>query len=97
MNLRSYLNAGFTHEEAAQRSLKVEANDPKRAGRNASKTKYFGEFSRYAVFAVHTRFDAVSWFVTDAEGITDEQVKRGERAPVIRQEPTYEAAIAGLQ
>jgi len=76
--------------------LKSETNNPARAGQDASKRRYFGECSRYAVFAVHTRFDAVQWFVTDAQGVTDEQVRRGELPPVIRQEPTYEAAIASL-
>jgi len=74
-----------------------QVNDPKRAGQNASKVRYFGEFSRYAVFAVHTRDSAVCWFVTDAAGISDDEVRAGEFPPVIRQEPTYEAAIKGLE
>lgn len=78
-------------------SIKVQANDPGRAGQNASDAVLFGEFDRYAVFAVHTRFDAVSWFVVDAEGVTDAQVRAKQLPPVIRQEPTYEAAIADLQ
>jgi hypothetical protein len=76
---------------------KVEANDPTRAGQDASKRQYFGEFNRYSVFAVHTRFDAVQWFVTDAETITDAQVRAGQLPAVIRQETTREAAMAGLQ
>ena len=76
---------------------KVQPNDPNRAGQDASKRQYFGAFDRYSVFAVHTRFDAVCWFVTDAEGITDDQVRAGEFPPVIRQEATREAAMAGLR
>jgi hypothetical protein len=76
---------------------KVEPNDPTRAGQDASKRQYFGEFGRYAVFAVHTRFDAVCWFVTDAESIADAQVRAGEFPAVIRQEATREAAMAGLR
>jgi hypothetical protein len=76
---------------------KVQPNDPKRAGQDASKRHYFGEFNRYSVFAVHTRFDVVQWFVTDAESVTDAQVRAGELPAVIRQEATREAAMAGLQ
>lgn len=97
MKIRTYLNAGYSYEEAARKSLKVQSNDPARAGQIASKVSYFGEFGRYSVYAVHTRFDAVQWFVTDAEGVTDEQVRHREMPPVIRQESTYEAAVAGLQ
>lgn len=96
MQLLSYLNAGYTHEEAVRKSLRVKPNDATRAGQDAGRRHYFGEFGRYCVVAVHTRFDAVCWFVMDAHGITDEQVRRGEFPPVIRQEATYEAAISGL-
>lgn len=67
------------------------SNDPLRAGQLASDSIRFGEFNRYDLFAVHTRFDAVSFFVKDAETPDDDGF-----ATVIRQEPTPEAAVAGL-
>ena len=67
-------------------------NNPNLAGCHASNAETFGEFGRYQVYAVHTRFDAVSWFVADAE-ITDAL----GYAEIIRQEPSYELAVAGLK
>lgn len=49
--------------------LSCDKNNSRRAGQPASAKLLFGEFSRFAVFAVHTRFDAVEWFVTDAETV----------------------------
>lgn len=72
--------------------LTARPNAPHLAGSPASNKESFGEFSRYAVMAVHTRFDAVQWFVFDAE-TTDELT--GLPA-VIRQEDTLESAVAGL-
>lgn len=46
-------------------------NDPAKAGQLASRKVSFGDLSRFAVAAVHTRFDAVSWFVWDAEQTDD--------------------------
>ena len=66
-------------------------NDPRRPGQRASVSLTFGEFGRYMLYAVHTRFDAVSWFVQDAETPDAEGY-----ATVIRQEPTPELAVAGL-
>jgi hypothetical protein len=37
-------------------------NDPTRRGQLAAPMRIFGEYSRYAVAPVHTRFDAVEWF-----------------------------------
>ncbi|MCI0393205.1 MAG: hypothetical protein MOB07_31135 [Acidobacteria bacterium] len=71
-------------------------NDPNRAGQHATQPEYCGEHKRYSVFAVHTRFDTVCWFVTDALGITDAEVKAGKFPPVIRQEKTREEAMRGL-
>jgi hypothetical protein len=72
--------------------LLPERNDPSRAGQHATAKYLFGPFNRYAVFAVHTRFDAVSWFVTDAEQFDDVT-----GAPlVIRQEATRQLAVRGL-
>ena len=42
-------------------------NNPSKAGKRAGRAKFFGENSRFAVYPVHTRFDAVSWMVSDAE------------------------------
>lgn len=66
-------------------------NDPSRAGQLASSRERFGEFGRYAVAPVHTRFDALQWFVWDAERPDEDG-----RATIIRQEETREAAIAAL-
>ncbi len=66
-------------------------NIPARAGERAGPAKTLGEFGRYRVYPVHTRFEAIEWFVTDGER-TDEY----GLATVIRQEPTYEAAVSGL-
>lgn len=66
-------------------------NSPNLAGKRAGKSETFGPFSRFAVFPIHTRFDAVTWIVTDAERIDDLGL-----AAVIRQEPTKALAMAGL-
>ena len=67
-------------------------NNPSKKGAKASPSAVFGECSRYRVYAVHTRFDKVSWFVCDAE-----QVDCITGAPlVIRQEASLEAAIKDL-
>ena len=72
-------------------SSSAAANDTSKAGQLAGERQFFGEFSRYCVFPVHTRFDRVSWFVKDAERPAPDG-----RAEVIRQEDTLEAAVAGL-
>lgn len=68
------------------------SNDPKQAGRFASRKITFGNFSRYAVAAVHTRFGSLEWFVWDAQfpSSTGETV-------VIRQKPTFVEAVEGLE
>jgi hypothetical protein len=48
-------------------NFNVQANNPNLKGERASRKCVFGECSRFAVYASHTRFDAVEWFVTDAE------------------------------
>lgn len=68
----------------------AQKNNPAQKGALASAKVAFGPAKRYALGAVHTRGDAVQWFVWDAE--TDD---RGMPA-VIRQEDTAQAAIAGL-
>jgi hypothetical protein len=67
-------------------------NIPSLAGQQAGTKQFFGEYRRYAVYPVHTRFDAVSWFVADAMNL-DEVTGF---ASIIRQADTKEAAIAGL-
>lgn len=69
----------------------VDANNPAQKGQRASRKVLFGDCSRYAIAALHTRFDAVTYFVWDAE--TDDGTGRPE---VIRQEDTAEAALAAL-
>lgn len=67
-------------------------NNPKLAGQLAAKKELFGGHSRYAIAPIHTRFDAVEWFVWDAEQI-DKQTKL---ASVIRQAQTKAEALVGL-
>lgn len=73
------------------RKPNAKPNDPGKAGQRASKPTTFGPNSRYAVYAIHTRFDAVAWVVADAEQPDDLSLPS-----IIRQEPSYESAIAGL-
>jgi hypothetical protein len=68
-------------------------NNPAFAGRLASDKVLFGECSRYALFAVHTRGNSVQWFVADAESV-DELTGLPR---IVRQAATPEQAIAGLQ
>jgi len=69
----------------------IPVNNPALKGQLAAKKKFFDNF-RYAVAPVHTRFDAVEWFVWDAEHPNS---KMG-RAEVIRQAATLEEALKGL-
>lgn len=46
--------------------IKTEANNSARRGEPASAKVLFGDACRYAVYAIHTRFDAVCWVVKDA-------------------------------
>lgn len=68
-------------------------NNPALAGSLAKKKEFFGDHSRYAIAPVHTRFDAVEWFVWDAMHPYSD-MNRG--AEVIRQAATREEALAGL-
>ncbi len=80
-------------ETALLKSLKVEPNDPAQRGQYASLSALFGETSRYKLFAVHTRFDAVQWMVEDAENMVD--AGAGIKFPaVIAQENDPLTAIA---
>ena len=68
-------------------------NKPNLKGQLAARKVLFGDCSRYAVAPVHTRFDAVEWFVWDAE----HPRRNGDgRAHVIRQAATLEEALYGL-
>ena len=67
-------------------------NNPNLAGQRANKKELFGQFNRYAVYAIHTRFNCVEWIVTDAEKM-DELTGLPS---IIRQADTREKAIQGL-
>lgn len=67
-------------------------NNPMLRGKRAAPKQRFGDFGRFAIAPVHTRFDAIEWLVWDAETI-DEATGLAE---VIRQGPTMEEAIRGL-
>lgn len=81
----------MTKQNEVQKAPKADKNDARQAGRQASAKVLFGENSRFAAFAVHTRFESVQWFVADAERPDDLGL-----ASVIRQEPTFDAAVRGL-
>ncbi len=66
-------------------------NKPALRGTLAAKKQFFGAWSRYAVAPIHTRFDAVEWFVWDAEQTDDKGL-----AEVVRQSATLDDAIDGL-
>jgi len=68
------------------------SNVPSLAGKAATKKRLFGEYRRYAVWAIHTRFDAVCWVVADAH-VTDPVTGGPE---IIRQAATEAEAVAGL-
>lgn len=68
-----------------------ETNDPSRKGQRASMIMAFGKYKRYAVYATHTRFNYVEWFVEDAEAVAD-----GVPPPVIRQGADFWVAVHGL-
>ena len=90
-----YIKCMVSYETAEQREEKKmqnPINDPNHAGALASRKIFFGENSRYAVAAVHTRFDSVSWFVWDAEEI--DPVTDGPA--VIRQADTFREAMDGF-
>lgn len=69
------------------------ANKPERKGELAARKRLFGDCSRYAVAPVYTRFDAVQWFVWDAE---HPWINDTGRPAIIRQASTLEEALHGL-
>lgn len=46
-------------------------NDPTLPGQKAGEVETIGANGRYELFPVHTRFDAVAWFVLDREVVDD--------------------------
>lgn len=70
---------------------KVSANNPALKGQLAGQKLLFGEFSRYAVAPIFTRFEAVEWFVWDAEILNSYG-----NPEVIRQASSFEEAVNGL-
>ena len=72
--------------------MRTQPNDPARAGQLASRKTLFGERRRYAVAAVHTRFEAVTYFVWDAERPDEDG-----RPTIVRQESSLKDAVAGLR
>lgn len=47
------------------------ANNPALKGKRASRARFLGPFKRFAVYAMHTRFEAVAWVVCDAEAVCE--------------------------
>lgn len=66
-------------------------NTPALAGKMAGRAIPAGEFGRYRVYPVHTRFDAVQWFATDADRLDSAGLPA-----VVRQCRTFADAVAGL-
>ena len=81
----------------APTTLTAESNRPEFAGRLASAKVLFGKFSRYAVAAVHTRFDFVAWFVWDSETHDREAPGMPTSPMLIRQETCLAGAVSGLE
>lgn len=71
---------------------KLPINNPALKGQPAARKQLFGPHGRYAVAPVHTRFEALEWFVWDAE----HKLSTMSRAEVIRQAATLEEALVGL-
>lgn len=67
-------------------------NNQSLRGKLAARKQLFGAYSQYAVAPVHTRFDAVEWFVWDADRLDKHGLPE-----VIRQAPTLDEAISGLR
>jgi len=68
-------------------------NDPSKAGQKASKVLTHGKFNRYATYAMHTRFQNVTWITSDAE----QKDEHNENLPkIIRQSDSFEDAVRGI-
>jgi len=72
--------------------MKEIKNLPNLAGSLAARKELFGEWKRYAVYPVHTRFDAVQWFVADAFALDEAGMPE-----IIRQAATKEEAMKGVE
>ena len=68
------------------------ANNPARKGQLAAPKQFFGDFNRFAVAPMHTRFETIEWFVWDADHPDSDM----SHAEVGRQSATLEDALAGL-
>jgi len=81
--------------EIERRLGRVEANDPARAGRQASeRAALFGphdRYNRYDLCALHTRFDSIAFIVRDRDDLDECGLPR-----VIRQSESAELALVGL-
>jgi len=66
-------------------------NKKNMAGKLATDTVLFGECSRYAMYAVHTRFENVMWFISDAETPNEDGLPT-----VIAQENTFSATLSKI-
>lgn len=73
---------------------RIEPNDPTRRGAHASDYVIFGPHGRYAIYAIHTRFDAIEFQVIDVEQVDP---NTGDYGSVVRQEPTAMEALRGLE
>ena len=87
--MRKTLSEGRALVEMATKKY---TNDPAKAGQLADQKVLFN-LSRYAVAPVHTRFDAVTFFVWDAEDVDPET--NGPR--IIRQSASVGLAVHGLR
>ena len=67
-------------------------NKPELKGSPAAPKEYFGDWKRYAIAPIHTRFDAVTWFVWDAEHKDCNKANRF-RAVIIGQHESLEKAL----
>jgi len=67
-------------------------NDPEKRGQPAVAKVLFGEFSRYAIAPVYTRFDSIVWMVWDAETSFEDT----KAADIIRIERKFEDAVKDL-
>lgn len=76
----------YPHKPCVNRSL-----DNVNPGDRISPKVIFGICSRYAVYAVRTRWNTITWFVDDAE-----QYDGLGLPEVIRQAESFEEAVDGL-